>query len=357
MPVSFLESKWNKSSTWALCRLQKSQTSLLLGDSWNLLSWKGPTRIISPTPGLAQDNPKNQTVCLRELSKCLLSRGTARSWDRTFFKPAASPARFQTLLPPEQPQSGGSKGSAFPFVMLNIKEGIIKLFPHDYMDECTEHPGEICPLSLPEGHWISQRGQTPLWMLSREMGGVIWPPWVAFLIAPGPAPLVPTVTAMSLPSLSPLCRVFRALPPDPPWGRSPQAPPFQGTARGEQLLPGWSQRCRGLRNSGMNQQHIWAPDEAAQSHFPLHPRPMSSGAPGRQRSSPGCLAGRREGEEAGLALPCRGNIKRCHQITGSCPCVFLSRAEKPGLCSQPAFSFPVPWTWAWRGDSAPPALL
>lgn len=49
------------------------------------------------------------------------------------------------------------------------------------MSECMKHPMEICPLSLCKGHWITQAGKMPFWVLNTEMGGLVWSPVASFL--------------------------------------------------------------------------------------------------------------------------------------------------------------------------------
>lgn len=85
------------------------------------------------------------------------------------------------------------------------------------MNECMKHPIEIHPLSLCKGHWITQTGKTPLWVLNREMGQLVGHLWLPFLSASGSAHLVPTshsMLALSFPGPSPLAAVvFRCCTP------------------------------------------------------------------------------------------------------------------------------------------------
>jgi len=42
-------------------------------ETQNIPHWKGPIRVIKSTPWLHKEPPKNQTICLRVLSRCFLN--------------------------------------------------------------------------------------------------------------------------------------------------------------------------------------------------------------------------------------------------------------------------------------------
>jgi len=58
----------------------KTQNSLLFVEWQNIPSWKEPIRIMESNSWLHTGSPKNQTLCLRALSKCFFNYGSLGPW-------------------------------------------------------------------------------------------------------------------------------------------------------------------------------------------------------------------------------------------------------------------------------------